>query len=282
MLAIIVAHTFVGFVCVAGGHPGAKWHIGFPMWMKQNWGIWGYLFPMVQRVCFLDFTAHQLTTIKVIRVFLSFVWTATNTWYGGQCLKVLLTCIWPSFLNLDTELACGTMEVSDFVAFVVYVLLCLPLMWFKPESYKKPFVVASVTVATTVFALLIWSLKRTGGGGRSPRRRQRGDLSCAGPWRRPRMGLRGGCHGQHRQHRAPHVVAVRLHAVRAEAGRPGARAAGHGSTRHHHRGVHRHRVHVLRRDAVPAGGDGDAPLAAVRVPGCGAPARRGHGSAGPA
>ena len=47
MLAIIIAHTFVGFVCVAGGHPGAKWHIGFPIWMKQNWGIWGYLFPMV-------------------------------------------------------------------------------------------------------------------------------------------------------------------------------------------------------------------------------------------
>lgn len=47
MLAIIIAHTFVGFVCIAGGHPGAKWHIGFPLWMKQNWGIWGYLFPMV-------------------------------------------------------------------------------------------------------------------------------------------------------------------------------------------------------------------------------------------
>lgn len=47
MLAIIIANTFVGLVCIAGGHPGAKWHIGFPLWMKQNWGIWGYLFPMV-------------------------------------------------------------------------------------------------------------------------------------------------------------------------------------------------------------------------------------------
>lgn len=47
MLAIIIANIFVGLVCIAGGHPGAKWHIGFPLWMKQNWGIWGYLFPMV-------------------------------------------------------------------------------------------------------------------------------------------------------------------------------------------------------------------------------------------
>ncbi|KAH7028090.1 NCS1 nucleoside transporter [Microdochium trichocladiopsis] len=147
MLAIIVAHTFVGFVCVAGGHPGAKWHIGFPIWMKQNWGIWGYLFPMA------------------IRVFLSFVWTATNTWYGSQCLKVLLTCIWPSFLDLNGPLANGAMKVCDFVAFVVYILLCLPLMWFSPEHYKKPFMAASVTVATTVFVLLVWSTVRAGGGG---------------------------------------------------------------------------------------------------------------------
>ncbi|KAL2833160.1 permease for cytosine/purines, uracil, thiamine, allantoin-domain-containing protein [Aspergillus pseudoustus] len=147
MLAIIIAHTFVGLLCVAGGHPGAKWHIGFPIWMKQNWGIWGYLFPMA------------------IRVFLSFVWTATNTWYGSQCLKVLLTCIWPSFLSLDTSLASGAMKVYDMVAFVLYFLLCLPLMWFSPENYKQPFMFASITVATTVFVLLIWSTVRAGGGG---------------------------------------------------------------------------------------------------------------------
>lgn len=98
-------------------------------------------------------------------MFLSFVWTATNTWYGSQCLKVLLACIWPSFLNLDTKLASGAMEVSDFVAFIVYVLLCLPLMWFKPESYKRPFLIASTIVASTVFSLLIWATKRANGGG---------------------------------------------------------------------------------------------------------------------
>ncbi|KAL4731814.1 hypothetical protein ACLX1H_000806 [Fusarium chlamydosporum] len=126
MLAIIVAHTLAGLLCVAGGHPGAKWHIGFPLWMKQNWGIWGYLFPMA------------------IRVFLSFVWTSTNAWYGCQCLKVLLTCIWPSFRDLSTELA----DVA-----------------LSPENYRKPFFFASTTVAATVFALLIWSTVRAQGGG---------------------------------------------------------------------------------------------------------------------
>lgn len=35
VLAIVFAHTFIGFVCIAGGHPGAKWHTGFPHWTKQ-------------------------------------------------------------------------------------------------------------------------------------------------------------------------------------------------------------------------------------------------------
>ncbi|KAF4448382.1 putative uracil permease [Fusarium austroafricanum] len=147
MLAIIVAHTIAGILCVAGGHPGAKWHIGFPLWMKQNWGIWGYLFPMA------------------IRVFLSFVWTSTNTWYGSQCLKVLLTCIWPSFKDLNTELANGAMQMCDMVSFVLYLILCLPLVWLSPENYRKPFFIASTTVAATVFSLLIWSTVRAHGGG---------------------------------------------------------------------------------------------------------------------
>ncbi|KAI0179502.1 uracil permease [Hypoxylon sp. FL1284] len=147
MLAIVIANVLIGFVCIAGGHPGAKWHIGFPIWMKQNWGIWGYLFPMT------------------IRVFLSFVWTATNAWYGSQCLKVLLACIWPSFLDLNTPLASGAMQTCDMAAFVIYIALCLPLMWFEPERYKRPFLIASTTVATTVLALLIWATRRGGGGG---------------------------------------------------------------------------------------------------------------------
>ncbi|RBR24513.1 uncharacterized protein FIESC28_02709 [Fusarium coffeatum] len=147
MLAIVVAHTIAGLLCVAGGHPGAKWHIGFPLWMKQNWGIWGYLFPMA------------------IRVFLSFVWTSTNVWYGCQCLKVLLTCIWPSFRDLNTELAGGTMQTCDIVSFVLYLVLCVPLVALSPENYRKPFFIASTTVAATVFALLIWSTVRAQGGG---------------------------------------------------------------------------------------------------------------------
>ena len=147
MLAIVIANSFAALMCVLSGQPGAKWHIAFPQWMRQIWGVHGYLVPMA------------------VRVFLSFVWISTNTWYGGQCLKVFLTCLWPSYANLDTDLAGGTMDTGDFLAFVLFILSCLPLMWFSPERYKKPFLLGSVIVASTVFVLLIWSVVRAGGGG---------------------------------------------------------------------------------------------------------------------
>ncbi|KAM0231358.1 hypothetical protein ACHAP5_011068 [Fusarium lateritium] len=103
--------------------------------------------------------------LMAIRVFLSFVWTSTDVWYGSQCLKVFITCIWPSFRDLNGELANGTMQVCDIVSFILYIVLCIPLVWLSPENYRKPFFIASTTVAATVFSLLIWPTVKAGGGG---------------------------------------------------------------------------------------------------------------------
>ncbi|CZR63717.1 related to uracil permease [Phialocephala subalpina] len=147
MLAVILSQTFVGFVCILGGHPGAKWHIGFPFWMRAVWGSYGAYFPMANRV------------------FLSFIYTATNTWYGGQCVKVLLTAIWPSFQNIGHELAGGTMTTADFVAFIVFLVACTPMMWISPERFRLPFLISCIAVVPTVLTLLIWSMAEAGGGG---------------------------------------------------------------------------------------------------------------------
>ncbi|GME65164.1 related to uracil permease [Neofusicoccum parvum] len=148
MATVVAAHTFVGLVCVAGGAPGARWHVGFPFAQRAVWGVRGAWWPLANRV------------------FLSFVWTATNTWYGGQCVRVVLCCVWPGFAGLDaTRLAGGTMGLAEFVGYLVFLVACLPLMWVSPERYRTPFLVASGCVVPTVFVLLIWSMVRAGGGG---------------------------------------------------------------------------------------------------------------------
>lgn len=57
------------------------------------------------------------------------------------------------------------MKLYEFVAFLLYITLCLPLMWFSPERYRTPFLLASTTVISACLALLIWSTVHARGGG---------------------------------------------------------------------------------------------------------------------
>ena len=147
MLCVIIGNLIVGALCVLSGHPGAKWHIGFPVIQRASWGVRGYVFVVVQRV------------------FLACIWFSTQVFWGGQCLRVVLTAIWPSYRNLNVELANGTMTTGEFTAFILFTLFYLPLIWIKPERYHLPFMVSCACIIPTVFVLLIWFVKTAHGGG---------------------------------------------------------------------------------------------------------------------
>lgn len=51
------------------------------------------------------------------------------------------------------------------VGFVVFFLLCLPIMWIRPELYKIPFLVASAVIIPTMLAILIWAVVAAPRGG---------------------------------------------------------------------------------------------------------------------
>ncbi|KAF6830349.1 ncs1 nucleoside transporter [Colletotrichum plurivorum] len=147
MLTVVVGHVLVGIICVLAGGPGAEWHIGFSILQRASWGMRGALFPLVQRIM------------------LSFIWYSTQVYWGGQCVRTLISSMAPSFNRLDTPLAGGTMTVADMVGFVLFSLLCLPLIYIRPERYHVPFAVAACTVIPTVFALLGWCVSTARGPG---------------------------------------------------------------------------------------------------------------------
>ncbi|KAH7362697.1 NCS1 nucleoside transporter [Plectosphaerella cucumerina] len=147
MLTVIIGHCLVGVICVLAGGPGAKWHVGFSIIQKASWGMWGSLIPLVQRIM------------------LSFIWYSTQVYWGGQCVRTFIAAIWPSFNDLRRPLANGTMTVADFTGFVIFSMLCLPLIWIRPERYHVPFAVAAVTVIPTMLALFVWCVATVDGLG---------------------------------------------------------------------------------------------------------------------
>jgi NCS1 family nucleobase:cation symporter-1 len=147
MLTVIIGNCIVGVICVFAGLPGAKWHIGFPILQKASWGMRGGYFPLVNRII------------------LSLIWFSTHCWWGSQCLKTFFIALWPSYRNLNTPLANGSMDTGDFLTFVFFWLMCLPQCFVKPEKYKVPFLIATASVIPTVFALLVYYVVKCGGGG---------------------------------------------------------------------------------------------------------------------
>ncbi|EOO04154.1 putative uracil permease protein [Phaeoacremonium minimum UCRPA7] len=147
MLTVVIGHCIVGLVCVLAGEPGAKWHIGFSILQKASWGMYGALFPLLQRIM------------------LSFIWYSTQVYWGGQCVRTLIAAMWPAFNQFDMPLANGTMTAADFAGFVIFSLMCLPLIWIPPERYHVPFAVAATTVIPTIFGLFAWCLLTAGGAG---------------------------------------------------------------------------------------------------------------------
>lgn len=147
MLTVIIGNILVGLICVMAGMPGAKWHIGFSILQKSSWGMIGGYFPLINRIL------------------LSFIWYSTQVWWGGQCVKTFLTALWPSFSKVNTSLAGGTMTTGEFCSFILFSLMCVPIIMLNPERYKAPFAIAAITVIPTVFILLIYFVVKAGGGG---------------------------------------------------------------------------------------------------------------------
>ncbi|PNS14447.1 Thiamine transporter isoform D [Sphaceloma murrayae] len=147
MITVIVGNILVGVFCVLSGAPGAKYHIGFPVIQRSSWGVKGYIFVVVQRV------------------FLACIWFSTQVYWGGQCTRVFLTALFPSFANLNRPLANGTMTTGDFTSFILFTLLYLPLIFIRPEHYRIPFLISCALVVPTIFALLIYFLATTGSAG---------------------------------------------------------------------------------------------------------------------
>jgi hypothetical protein len=122
LLACIVGHIIAACLTVWNGRGGAIYHIGFPIWMRATFGMWGSLFPLA------------------CRSVLALVWCGIQTWFGALFIDVsekflsLMLCLnniqrrHPS--DPSTNLACWALKQFPSVIlrtklmFITGCLLC--------------------------------------------------------------------------------------------------------------------------------------------------------------
>ncbi|KXN85959.1 Allantoin permease, partial [Leucoagaricus sp. SymC.cos] len=130
---------------IISGQAGGKWHVPFAIINRTGWGLRGSWFVVVNRII------------------LSCCWYGVGGWYGGEMVKIMIGAIWPSFYNMKNHFpANASMKTNEFVSFIIFWVISLPIFFVRPERYRIPAVISSIIVTVAAFAIFIWALAEQG------------------------------------------------------------------------------------------------------------------------
>ncbi|KAI1176021.1 permease for cytosine/purines, uracil, thiamine, allantoin-domain-containing protein [Nemania sp. FL0916] len=149
-LSVWIGYSIAGaFVCLTG-RIGATYHIGFPVVNRASFGIWGSLWPVLNR--------------SVLAAF----WYGVQAYIGGHCVYLMIRSIW---LSWDRNTIPNTFPensgttTADYASFFIFWLVSLPAIWFPVHKIRHLFTVKAYFVPAAGIAFFIWALVRAGGAG---------------------------------------------------------------------------------------------------------------------
>ncbi|KXL45508.1 hypothetical protein M433DRAFT_154388 [Acidomyces richmondensis BFW] len=152
-ICVWIGYTIAAsFVCLTG-RIGAKYHISFPVVSRASFGIWGSLWPVLNRAG------------------MACVWYGVQGWIGGTCVQLMISAVWRSWDTYKTGAIHDTMPASsgtntrDFVSFFVFWLGSLPFLWFPVHKIRHLFTVKAFFVPVAGISFFVWAIVRAHGIG---------------------------------------------------------------------------------------------------------------------
>ncbi|KAI3556416.1 hypothetical protein CABS03_03477 [Colletotrichum abscissum] len=135
-ICIILGNLIATAVVIINSLPGSYYHIGFPVFSRAVWGMWGSQY---------GFTA----------------------WVGGECIYVILLSWDP---RLESHIPNGMpadtgMTTAQFVSYIIFSVISLPVIWIRPHRLEKFFHFACSITLVFFIVLLIWALATMGSSG---------------------------------------------------------------------------------------------------------------------
>ncbi|QPG94654.1 hypothetical protein C2857_006643 [Epichloe festucae Fl1] len=148
-ICVWIGYSIAACFIVMNGRVGAVYHIGFPVANRASFGIWGSLWPILNRAA------------------MACVWYGVQAYIGGNCVYLMIRSIWKSW---DRAAMPGPFDpkvssTPDFVSFFIFWLCSLPAIWFPVHKIRHLFTVKAYFVPPAGIAFLIWAVVRAGGVG---------------------------------------------------------------------------------------------------------------------
>ncbi|GAB7355110.1 hypothetical protein MBLNU459_g5687t3 [Dothideomycetes sp. NU459] len=148
VIAIIIGKIIIAAVAVLNGYVGAEWHIGYPVFSRAIWGVYGQYLALVQRVL------------------LSLVWFAVQSWTGGLCVQNILSAIFPSYQHMGNHFPeSANLNTKQFIGWVIFNVLMALIIYVKPERMQWVVLYMNIISFITLVGIMIWALSTAHGAG---------------------------------------------------------------------------------------------------------------------
>ncbi|TWU78626.1 hypothetical protein ED733_005141 [Metarhizium rileyi] len=148
-LCVWLGYFFSACFVVLIGRAGAVYHVGFSVVTRAPFGIWGSMWPVLNRAA------------------MACIWYGVQAYIGGSCVCLMIRSIWLSWDRNKMPGSFGTDATStpDYVSFFIFWLCSLPALWFPVHQIRHLFTVKAFVVPPVGIAFLVWAVVRAGGVG---------------------------------------------------------------------------------------------------------------------
>lgn len=129
------------------GRIGAVYHLPFPVIARSSFGIWGSMWPIINRAG------------------MAVVWYGVQSWLGGECVQIMIQAIWPQVKHMHNGIPSSGTTTYAFMCYFLFCLFQAIACWFPVHQIRHLFTIKSILVPFAGFGFLIWTCKKSGGIG---------------------------------------------------------------------------------------------------------------------
>lgn len=130
-----------GISMAFSGRPGAAHGIGYPVLCRSSWGMLGAFWPILNRI---------VTSI---------IWNSINLVQGGQCVYVMLRCIFPSIAHLHNVMApTDSINSGGLIGFFIFWLITTAICFIPIPKLKATIHIKVVVFLVSGIVMLAWTV----------------------------------------------------------------------------------------------------------------------------
>lgn len=148
ILCNFFGYLLISFFMVLNGRAGSVYHVGFPVYCRSSFGVFGAHWPVFNRaLC-------------------ACVWNGVNTVTGGQCIYIMLHCIFPSIARIPNHMSSASaLDSANMIGFFLFWICTASALFLSIPKWRILINIKLVAYILSTVGMLALALTQSGGVG---------------------------------------------------------------------------------------------------------------------